>query len=135
LTGISTKLQLELDRVLLVLRGCRKRRPFVFAGNPQTPLDYWRPRLVAYFEDVSGQIRRMVARETAEDISNITDDFRWIEKTTPEDAGWFLARIQRQFAKTTFFKTAMTDADLEQIATVGGLVKHVESELRKRAYI
>lgn len=73
----------------------------------------------------------MVARETNLTLADMTDDFRWIDHATAEDTGWFLGEVERQFACAALFNS---NPDTEQIATVGGLITHVQEMLRIRGY-
>ncbi len=73
---------------------------------------------MAYFEDVDGQIRRMIARDLEIAPAEVTDHFRWMDHMGPEDAGWFLSEIQGHFADTELFPWKVG----EEFATVGALI-------------
>jgi hypothetical protein len=87
-----------------------------------------------YFEDVAGTIRRMIAEEVEIDPSQVGDDFRWLDSFSADDAGWFLASVQKHFADSALCSSNMDSAALECIATVGSLIRHVESELASQGY-
>lgn len=82
------------------------------------------------FDDIADTIRRMVARETQLTLADMTDDFRWIDHATAEDIGWFLGEIERHFVSPALFSG---NPDIAHVATVGQLIRYVETTLRRRA--
>ena len=82
-------------------------------------------------QDTSEIVRRMLATDLRVDKAILTDDFRWVDETTEEDAGWFLAELQDKFG-ATLFDSDISPTQLEKIATVRGLITHVQQQLTGR---
>ena len=90
---------------------------------------------ISSMSTVGARIRRMLAAELKVEEQALTDDFRWLDAMGSEDAEYFLARINNAFTR---FPPGLSFGDgkrpfghigaetLEQIATVSGLVIHIE---------
>ena len=85
---------------------------------------------------VNAQIRRMLAFELKVEEQALTEGFRWLDAMGSEDAEHLLAEVNAAFArlspgfsfgqgKQPFGKNITADT-LEQIATVSGLIAHIE---------
>lgn len=89
-------------------------------------------------EEVRARVQHMLAVELKVEEHTLSDDFRWLEAMGHEDAGYFLAEINDAFIKIrSGFSLgegrrpfSNVDAErMEQLATVGGLVKQIEQHL------
>ena len=84
---------------------------------------------------VDAQIRRMLAVELNVEERALSDGFRWLDAMGSEDAEYFLAEVNEAFTRLSPgfsfgggkhpFRNITADT-LEQIATVSGLITHIE---------
>jgi len=77
-------------------------------------------------ETTDVKVRRLLAHELRIPESTLKDDFLWIEEVTREDVGWVLTRLQDAF-EVRLFSDFIGEDELGKIATVGGLVTHIQT--------
>ncbi len=94
-------------------------------------------------ETPSAIVRKMLAVELNVEASALTEEFRWLEAVGDgEDVGCFLAELNDRFTYIPGgltigsghqpFHWPLSEEFVEQIATVGGLIEHIERHVTKR---
>jgi len=85
----------------------------------------------------------MLAFELKVEEQALTDDFRWMDAMGSEDAGYFLADVNHVFTRLSLGLSLgagkqpfvnITADTLEQIATVSGLIAHIERHVASGQY-
>ena len=83
-------------------------------------------------EDIDSIVRRMIAKDLECNIESVVDEFDWLSRTSREDAGWFLAAIQRRLNRT-IFPSFINEDLLHEIATSRGLIACVRRKFDEDA--
>jgi hypothetical protein len=93
-------------------------------------------------QSVASQVRRMLAHRLKMDESVLTDDFRWLALIDPVDEEEFLADVSDTFTLiplglslgSGYFPFAKVEPNgLDRIATVGGLIAHIEQHIARHS--
>jgi hypothetical protein len=77
-------------------------------------------------ENTGDKVRRVLAHELRVSESLLTNDFRWIDEVTPEDAGWVLTAVQDAFGSTQLFDDFVEPETLSRISSVHGLIEEIQ---------
>jgi len=89
-------------------------------------------------EEVKAHVQHMLSVQLKVEEQALSDDFRWLEAMGHEDAGYFLADVNDAFIKIRpgfsvgEGRRPFSNVDaacMEQVATVGGLIKQIELHL------
>ena len=82
-------------------------------------------------DQIAGTVRRLMATDLGVSQDSLRDEFAWINETTPDDAGWFLRRLEDELGSKVFDNYVKLE-DLARISTVSGLISYVLERIDKK---